>query len=252
MVPPRLSLIASAVTPLRSADSVRAWSVSSWRLSPSAAPEGEEDASGASASAVCADEEIPVHERVQALAAMVAHGVDEQAVTLTFLSGIGGTLARRLHEAGIEDIEDLALAEADDVAEVRGISRVRAAQWIEHATELIRTRSALCLRETGATTRTHTTSWPTGIDPYRLRRALDLRVRKHGDGFSVSGGLEPHRVRLKGNTLECDCADFSKGTVCKHVLAARLHSKDPELAHLVESLSSKEDTERARSVPALV
>ena len=143
------------------------------------APEGEEDASGASASAVFADEEIPVHERVQALAAMVAHGVDEQVVTLTFLSGIGGTLARRLHQAGIEDIEDLAVAEADDVAEVRGISRVRAAQWIEHATELIRTHSALCLRETGATTRTHTTSWPTDIDPYRLRRALDLRVRKH-------------------------------------------------------------------------
>ncbi len=118
---------------------------------------------------------------------MIAHGVDEQAVTLTFLSGIGGTLARRLHQSGIENIEDLALAEADDVAGVPGISRTRAAQWIEHATELIRTRSALCLRETGATTRTKTASWPTGLDPYRLIRALDLRVRKHGDGFSVSG-----------------------------------------------------------------
>ena len=186
---------------------------------------------------VYVDDDLPVHERVQALAAMVANGVDEQAVTLTYLTGLGGTLARRLHDAGIEDIEDLALAEPEQVAAVRGVSPTRATQWIEQATNLIRTRSAHCLLDTGASIKTHSSAWPTGVDPYRLRRAIELNVRTEGGDFTVSGGLEPHRVRVTGTSLACDCADFGKGAVCKHVLAARLHSKDPEIASLVESLS---------------
>jgi hypothetical protein len=55
----------------------------------------------------------------------------------------------------------------------------------------------------------------------------------------VSGGLEPHRVTPTDENLACDCADFSKGQACKHVLAARLQRKDAELLPLVERLSSQ-------------
>jgi helicase len=177
-------------------------------------------------------------ERVRSLAAMVAHGVDEETVTLTFLGGIGGALARRLHDAGISDIEELALSETKDLAKLRGISAARAARWIEEAIDKIRTRSAFSLRESGPATESYSEIWTSGVDPYRLRRALDLEVRQQGDGFSVSGGLEPHRVRRKGRKLSCDCADFSKGHTCKHILAVRSHRKDDELLPLVERISS--------------
>jgi hypothetical protein len=174
---------------------------------------------------------------------MVAHGVDEQVVTLTFLDGIGGTFARRLRDAGVTHIEELALADADEVAKVRGVSASRATRWIAEATEKIQTYSAFPMRETGRTTEAAADSWNSSIDPYRFRRALDLKVRRHGDGFTVTGGLEPHRVTRVDSLLACDCADFAKGRACKHVLAVRLHCKDAELLPLVELLSSKARTE---------
>jgi uncharacterized Zn finger protein len=67
---------------------------------------------------------------------------------------------------------------------------------------------------------------------------MDLRVRKEGESFAVSGGLEPHRVRRSGEHLSCDCADFGKGNICKHALAVRLHRKDPQLIPLVQQLTS--------------
>ena len=184
------------------------------------------------------DDDPPLRERVRALASMVAHGVDEETVTLTFLDGVGGTLARRLHDAGISDIEELALSEIEDLAKLKGISTARAARWIDDATEMIRTRSAFSFREMGPTIASYSEKWIVGIDPYRLRRALDLKVRKQGDGFAVDGGLEPHRITCTTEQLSCDCTDFAKGHACKHVLAVRLHRKDAELLPLAGRISS--------------
>lgn len=178
--------------------------------------------------------------RVRALAAMVAHGVDEQAVTLTFIDGIGGTLARRLRDIGITDIEELAQTEAEELAKVRGVSAARAARWIVEATKKLKSHSAFSFRESGRTNATSSEVWGSSIDPYRLRRALDLDVCRRGDGFAVSGGLEPHRVMRRGETLSCDCADFAKGQICKHVLAVRLQLKDTELLALAGRISPRD------------
>ncbi|MBK6427804.1 MAG: DEAD/DEAH box helicase [Blastocatellia bacterium] len=178
-------------------------------------------------------------DRVRALVAMVVHGVDEQVVTLTFLDGIGGTLARRLRDAGITDIEELPSTEPSDLSRVRGISAARAARWIAEATLRIKSRSAFSFREIGHTAGSMADSWNWTFDPYRFRRAMDLEVRRRADGFEVSGGLEPHRVLRSDTGLRCDCADFAKGHVCKHTLAVRLHCKDAELLPLAERLSSR-------------
>jgi helicase len=190
---------------------------------------------------VPSDDGPSLRERVRALASMVAHGVDEQVVTLTLLEGIGGTLARRLRDAGIADIEDLALTDPGDLAKVRGVSVTRAARWVSEASEKIKTRSAFSLRETGRMTEASSESWNSSVEPYRLRRALDLKVRSHGEGFAVTGGLEPHRVARADANLACDCADFAKGRECKHVLAVRLRCKDAELLSLTQHLSSEAD-----------
>jgi helicase len=187
------------------------------------------------------DDDPSLAERVRALAAMVAHGVDEQTVTLTYVDGIGGKLARRLRDAGIVDIEELALADPAELAKLRGVSATRAARWVTRAEEQVRSRSAFALREGAPCAQTSIQTWNSEVEPYRLRRALDLKVRRQGDGFAVSGGLEPHRVACSGEHLNCDCADFAKGHTCKHVLAVRLQQKDPELIRLVQRLPIETD-----------
>jgi helicase len=184
------------------------------------------------------DEDPQLKERVGALAAMVAHGVDEQTVTLTYIDGIGGTLSRRLHHAGILDIEELATAEPADLGKIRGVSVKRAEQWIAEATEKIRSRCAFSFRESGESSTANRATWDSSIDPYRLRRALDLTVQLSGDAFLVSGGLEPHRVSGRDENLACDCSDFEKGHVCKHMLAVRLTRKEADLVSLVSRLGA--------------
>jgi helicase len=193
-------------------------------------------------SAVAREAAPTLPQRLRALAAMVAHGVDEQVVTLTFLDGIGGKTARRLRNAGIVDIEDLAAAEALSLGLLRGISRKRAQGWIDAAEKMVKTHSAFSLRDYGGKTSVVTQAWTSAIDPYRLRRALELTVRKQGRVFHVSGGLEPHRVTSHQNILACDCLDFEKGKVCKHILAVRIRKKEPEATQLAAHLHAHSAT----------
>ncbi len=65
------------------------------------------------------DEEPPLLERVKALSAMVAHGLDELTVTLTYIQGIGAITARRLRDVGVTDIEELALVDSADDLRIR-------------------------------------------------------------------------------------------------------------------------------------
>jgi hypothetical protein len=86
---------------------------------------------------------------------------------------------------------------------------------------------------------------PTGVDPYRLRRALELRIdRLSSESAWVSGGTEPHHVDIALNTdgvrYRCDCADFVKGHAnCKHVLRVRLERGETEIAALLKDLQAK-------------
>ena len=70
-------------------------------------------------------------------------------------------------------------------------------------------------------------------DPYRLRRAMDLTViRKSKGRYIVSGGLEPHRVNFRGNEEGCDCLDFAKGNICKHIIAVRHYRSQSEIGRM--------------------
>jgi len=184
------------------------------------------------------DDEATIVERVQAITQMVAHGLDELAVTNTFVKGIGGKMAKRLVEHGVADIEDLAAAEPDNLAEVRGLSRERAGRWISEAEALVETRHAFTFRETSKAVVASTGDWPADVEPYRLRRAIDLTAKQIRAGqFVVSGGLEPHIVIRDRNETKCDCQDFSKGHLCKHILAVRMKQNDRGLLRLAKRVA---------------
>jgi helicase len=173
---------------------------------------------------------------------MVEYGLDEESVTLTFINGIGGQLARRLCDSGVMNIEELAQADAPDLARLRGISEARADSWIDEATRRLPLQSALILLEVGEKANASSQRLDSAVDPYRLRRALELRVSQDTPRtLTVTGGLEPHRVRLIGRHLRCDCGDFGAGNTCKHVLAVRLQQGDRVLDELVERILSEPD-----------
>jgi helicase len=174
---------------------------------------------------------IPLRERIQALLRMVSGGLNEQVITLTVVPGIGAKLAQRLQQFGIHDIEDLALAVTTELADLQGVSPKRAKDWIEFAAEIVDSRwSANRYREEKTENQLKSTNLPTEIDPYRLRRALSLQVFIHSKGiYRVTGGLDPHTVKLKWGNFSCDCLDFAKGYTCKHILAVRLQQGDSEL-----------------------
>jgi helicase len=188
------------------------------------------------------EREVSLSEKLTALHKMVELGLDEQAATLTFIEGIGARTARRLSELGCADIEDLAGIEPEMLAREKGISDKRARRWNQSAIELQKRFSAFYFRETFVPDESKNAfNFPAEIEPYRLRRALELKVAG-GDGgvYRVTGGLEPHLVVLKYKELLCDCADADKGNVCKHTLAVRLLRGDKELKKLTRRLLKPE------------
>jgi helicase len=191
------------------------------------------------------EETVPLRERVRALGRMLESGLDEEAATLTLAPGVGPTLARRLRDAGCAHLEDLALADPAALVELPGIGKARAARLVEATTELVRSRSALRYIERGDGASLAPAGWPTEVDPYRLRRALDLTVRG-GDGgcYEVRGGMEPHQVRFIDSALQCDCADAASGRRCKHALAVLLARGDQEAQALARRLSELADDTR--------
>ncbi len=57
------------------------------------------------------------------------------AVPVTSIEGIGPVFAKRLEGAGLGDVESLAAANADQVAEAASVSAARARTWIELASQ---------------------------------------------------------------------------------------------------------------------
>jgi helicase len=190
------------------------------------------------------EEEIPLKEKIIVLGKMIQAGLDEIKITLTLVDGIGPKWAKNLCALGLDDLEDLAQADPDDFAEIPGLKKERLLKWTEQATELLKTRSAWSYRQRGtASLEERDLENASNIDVYRLKRARELKVRSVSGGeFLVCGGLEPHRVFAHKGIFRCDCQDFEKGNICKHILAVRLKRNDKDLRQLVQEQSTHQET----------
>jgi helicase len=184
-------------------------------------------------------EDPNLKERVAKCLAMVSFGLDEEAVTLTYVPGVGAKWARRLVESGTTNIEELAECSAAELSVFRGLSAKRAEEWIEAACSILKRRSALALKESGTKTiHLDTSSWPVDLDPYRLRRSIELQVQPAIEPhFRVTGGVDPHKVIVDAGRAWCDCVDHAKGNICKHILAVRRFQGEPEVTELAERLA---------------
>ena len=188
-----------------------------------------------------------IHERrISHLSVMIRYGLPHQACELIRLKGIGPKRAMALYQQGITSLEAMAKTPVGIISQI------------------IRLREALCwkLKEAARHYRPNQEAgpdglpeesppvpltasiphWPSGVDPYRLRRALDLRITSmYGERIQVEGGTEPHTITIRFGAqgiryYACDCADAAKGNLCKHVMRARLETGDGQ--DLLEALDA--------------
>lgn len=179
---------------------------------------------------------------------MIEYGVPAESVGLVRVPGIGSKRVRLLIAGGVRTLA--ALVETPRVV-VEGILRMKKAtaekmlKGAKVTFEEEQTEDPFALGSTEADRKCSGAEtvwrWPAKIDPYRLRRALELEVPHFSEEcVHVCGGAEPHKVRvtcdtLRRRTYECDCADFAKGTAqCKHVIRARLELHDDR--EIIEAL----------------
>jgi helicase len=165
--------------------------------------------------------------RIELLRQKVLNGIDGPAASLTLVPGIGAAWARKLSSNRIADLTALANASVDQLAALSGLSAKRAEKWIANAADA-------SLQIPPIAKAPHVPTIPPDhdlpVDPYRLRRALDLTVVPEGRlRWAVSGGSEPRLVVLDAGLLSCSCPDHAKGKECKHLIAVRLHRGDPEI-----------------------
>lgn len=194
------------------------------------------------------------HRRLCAdLALMVEYGIPRPSIGLAKVPGIGSKRARALVDEGIATLGDLQACGLERLRFILGLKEKSLAKILEATKDLNLELSAedpFALESSPAAHHPEPallSKWPRGIDPYRLRRALELHCdHVSNDCVRVSGGAEPHRIsvrtdfRTKSRAYACDCADFAKGhSHCKHVLRARLELRDDaDLMPLLRDLAS--------------
>jgi replicative superfamily II helicase len=109
----------------------------------------------------------------------VRYGLSAKMVPLASIQGVGGVRAKRLWDAGFRDPEDISLAEPEAIAVLPGFGLKSARTIIEKAEHVVK-MDCLAYEEDQIERSKTVTCLPVGIDPYRLRRALDLRIDKRG------------------------------------------------------------------------
>jgi helicase len=192
--------------------------------------------------AVCAD-----------LQAMVRKGVPRDTLVLVSIPGIGPKRAMTLCANGICSLETLLSSDPAALGALIRLKRSSVEKLLKATAEVLKVKSVedpFSIEATNSEAQSQPTYssqppvWPFGVDPYRVRRALELTVDHcSAELVRLSGGLEPHIVRIIHDACGhrayvCDCLDFGKGTrQCKHVIRARLERNDaPDLLAVLRSL----------------
>jgi len=195
------------------------------------------------------------HEKiVKQLIPMVKYGLPHEGCDLVNVKGIGQKRAMALFNAGLTTLEKLCHSKPKTISRALGLQPFICSRLQEQARQILTDRKEDIPFEipegpTPLPPNEGIRHWPKGVDPYRLRRALDLRiVQRSEECLRVDGGTEPHTIRISTQdgklrrVFACDCLDAAKGNLCKHVMRARLeYGQGQDLLEALQALQSKED-----------
>lgn len=199
------------------------------------------------------------HTRPAAVCSMVAnmlqYEITSDLVTLTQIRGIGGTLAKRLAENGYATIQSIADAVPGDLSAIDGIGKKLAKSAIEDAQKLVASGEIQEYEEEAYDDLVRVRDVETSIDPYRLRRSLELIVRGHEAGkFCISGGREDHIVLIRNRQYSCDCLDYEKNEGkcdCKHILCVKRAKGNREIMRMVKLIREDKEHSIRESLPTM-
>lgn len=197
------------------------------------------------------------------LTIMVDYGIPCEAIALAQIEGIGPKRARLLIDHGVLSPRELLNTSSADLGAHLKLKPGTIEKIRESASSILAEEEAEdpFATEAGSTVgspiscpgENETITWPKDIDPYRLRRALELRVdHLSQEAARLSGGSEPHRVSIfeksrSSTHYTCDCKDFETGhSQCKHILRTRLEIHDDENLIPLLRLLAKSDSRPLR------
>ena len=196
---------------------------------------------------------------LQDLQLMLQYGVPRNSLNLVRIKGIGAQRARSLIAAGIRTPQQLTTENTSQLCDILRMSEktlhpilLSAMEFNNQPDHVSETYGGILPAALTGGRRPSTflpSVWASRIDPYRLRRSLELRVdHVSQECIRISGGAEPHTVKVgwissKLRSYQCDCVDFAKGQAnCKHILRARLELRDDaELLDLLNLLKTDHD-----------
>ena len=184
------------------------------------------------------DRPICGHERrVRQLMTMIKYGVPVNACELIKVKNIGPKRVFALIQSGITSLKDLISTEVQTISTVIRLN-IKNCACIQSSAKQILEKESFSVpfdepdQPVPILPQDALINWPKNVDPYRLRRALDLKViHRSNESVRVEGGSEPHTIQInyKGNNhyiYQCDCMDAAKGNLCKHVMRTRLELGD--------------------------
>lgn len=202
------------------------------------------------------DRPLCTHERqIQLLLPMIEYGLPSKALKLVKVKGIGSKRALALLRAGISSLDGLLAASPITISTAIRLRQEKCADIQATAKNILEEENiidpfGLPNDPMPAAPHEAINNWPKHVDPYRLRRALDLKVtHRSNECLRVEGGTEPHTIQICltnhfQRIYKCDCMDAIKGNLCKHVMRARLEMGDGK-----ELLSALQAFQTAKAQP---
>ncbi len=184
---------------------------------------------------------------------MVKYQIKNEYAVLTKLDGVGGKTAKLLSSHGYTSLKSVASADPLDLSSIKGIGKKLAESIVFQAANLLSEGEDGIYTENIVSDFTQRKAIKTSIDPYRLRRSLELTVKGFDNGkFIITGGREEHVVLQNGESFTCDCLDFEKRHEdCKHILCVKRSLEDPEIMKMMKRIKEDKNHSIRESLPSL-
>lgn len=194
-----------------------------------------------------------VSNMTQVLTNMLHYQIKSEYVALTKLNGVGGKTAKLLALNGYTTLQSIAASTQEKLFSIKGVGKKLAEKIIAQAKELTTNGEADVYTETLLEEITIRKSSLQGIDPYRLRRSLELAIKGSDNGsYYVTGGREDHIIRRSENGFSCDCQDFEKRHEdCKHILCVKRYLGNPEILKMIKRVKEDKNHSIRESLPNL-
>lgn len=188
-----------------------------------------------------------------ALINMLRYQIPSELIALTKLDGVGGKTAKLLAKHGYTSLEMIAKADPSSLLKIKGIGPKLSESICHQAIQILNEGNAAIYSETLLSDIYKDKSIKTAIDPYRLRRSMELYVKGvDGSVFHIAGGREDHVVIRDEQSFTCDCLDFKKrNDVCKHILCVKRTLGHPEILKMVKRIKENQTQSIRESLPSL-